>query len=92
MKIELHEAGMRIAFRVNEDQTVELVDFSAAADAADLKPLGPNGAADGKQVIAPRQFLAVNVTGENAYTVKHDGGSVSKKWHYGSHTDRKSVV
>ena len=77
MKIELHEAGMRIAFRVNEDQTVELVDFSAAADAADLKPLGPNGAADGKQVIAPRQFLAVNVTGENAYTVKHDGGSVS---------------
>ena len=86
MKIELHEAGMRIAFRVNEDQTVELVDFSAAADAADLKPLGPNGAADGKQVIAPRQFLAVNVTGENAYTVKHDGGSVSKKWHYGSHT------
>ena len=39
MKIELHEAGMRIAFRVNEDQTVELVDFSAAVDAADLKPL-----------------------------------------------------
>ena len=35
MKIELHEAGMRIAFRVNEDQTVELVDFSAAADAAE---------------------------------------------------------
>ena len=44
MKIELHEAGMRIAFRVNEDQTVELVDFSAAADAADLKPLGPSRA------------------------------------------------
>ena len=37
MKIELHEAGMRIAFRVNEDQTVELVDFSAAAEAADLR-------------------------------------------------------
>ena len=27
--IEMKEAGMRVCFRINEDKTVELVDFSA---------------------------------------------------------------
>ena len=36
MLIDLHEGKLHIRFRVNEDSTVELVDFSALENTADL--------------------------------------------------------
>ena len=37
--LEFHENGMRICFRINEDKTIELVDFSACARGGDLPAL-----------------------------------------------------
>ena len=36
MLIDLHEGKLHIRFRVNEDSTVELVNFSALENTADL--------------------------------------------------------
>ena len=79
--IELHEGGMRICFRVNENKTVDLADFSAAENGADMPPLdsGPS---------KTRQFLAAHVTGESAsscHAGKHDAGSVAQAWLYQGH-------
>ena len=78
MNITLQEAGLRVSFRVNDDRTVELADFSAVSGAEDMPRI------EGR----PRQFLAVHVTGENAtenHADKHDSGSVSRRWLYQSH-------
>ena len=78
MNIVVNESGMRVSIRVNEDQTVELVDFSAAPGAQDLPALAGR----------PRQLLAAHVTGENAtenHADKHDSGSVSRTWRYQGH-------
>ena len=86
MLIELHEGKMRICFRVNDDKTVELVDFSAAANAQDM-PVCEDGP-EGFTTLKPRQFLAAHVTGESStqfHANKHDAGSVSRVWKYVGH-------
>lgn len=80
MNIVINESGMRVSFRINDDLSIELADFSAAANSADILPL------DGD--ISKRQFLAVHVTGESStrtHAGKHDSGSVSCKWRYQKH-------
>lgn len=85
MNILLEEGGLRVSFRVNEDRTVELADFSAAPGSGDMPLLFDQGPAAGFE---PRQFLAVHVTGESStsfHANKHDAGSVSREWRYVGH-------
>ena len=88
MIIELKEGSVRVAFRVNDDQSVELVDFSAIANSADMPVLGGGEQSGMPYPFKPRQFLAVHVTGESStefHANKHDSGSVSRHWQYVSH-------
>ena len=39
--ITLDENSMHIRFRINDDDTVELVDFSAVENSKDLRPISP---------------------------------------------------
>lgn len=85
MNILLKEAGMRICFRVNDDQTVELADLSAVPNAHDAPD---HAVSETGAVEKPCQFLAVHVTGGSAggfHAGKHDSGSVSRTWRYTGH-------
>ena len=88
MIIALKEGKLNIRFRVNEDQTVELVNFSPLAESPDL-PLQAARAESGFFApFKPHQFLAAHVTGECAggfHAGKHDVGSVSPEWRYVGH-------
>ncbi len=89
MNIVIQESGMRICFRVNDDRTVELVDFSAADRSANLPLQNYDNGSGWKNTFKARQFLAVHVTGESAtenHADKHDSGSVSRCWLYQNHT------
>ncbi len=82
MEIVLREGKLRICFRVNEDRSVELVNFTALEESGDM-PVYQRGGS-----FVPRQFLGVQVTGECAggfHAGKHDCGSVSDKWQYVDH-------
>lgn len=82
--IELKEGGMRVAFRVNSDRTVELVDFSAIGDSNDLEQLDQGMSAFPKL----HQLLAVQLTGESAtdmHAYKHNAGSESTTFLYETH-------
>ncbi len=86
--IELHESGMRICFRINDDKTVELVDFSAREGSRDLPALEQGGC------MVPRlhQLVALQLTGESATDIhdnKHNTGSESARMHYDRHTLRE---
>ncbi|MGN1018790.1 MAG: alpha-galactosidase [Aristaeellaceae bacterium] len=81
MTIMIQEGRLHIAFRVNEDNTVELADISVGEKARELPPVHPDPLKRG-------QFLAVHVTGECAtgfHAGKHDAGSVSCQWRYVGH-------
>ena len=88
--LEFREAGMRICFRINEDETVELVDFSAeSAEGAGRKTAELEYLEQG-DCIAPRlhQLLAVHLTGEGTtgvHAYKHNTGSESARFHYLGH-------
>ena len=88
--LEFREAGMRVCFRINDDKTVELVDFSAeSAVGADGKPADLEQLKQG-DCIAPRlhQLLAVHLTGEGTtgvHAYKHNTGSESARFHYLEH-------
>ncbi len=89
MTIQLNEGTLRIHFRVNEDRTVELVNFSALPDSEDLPYQAARQESGFFAPFKPRQFLAVQVTGECAggfHAGKHDVGSVSAEWRYAGHT------
>ena len=89
MNIQLQEGTLQIHFRINEDKTVELVNFSALPDSADLPYQAARQESGFFAPFKPRQFLAVQVTGECAggfHAGKHDVGSVSAEWRYVSHT------
>ncbi len=84
--ITFHECGMRVNFRIRDDRTIELADFSAVSDSCDLPDLDQ---------ITPRhahssfQLLAVQVTGETttkAWAYKHSTGSESSRFQYRNHT------
>lgn len=84
MDIELRERGMRVLFRVNDDRTIDLADFSAAPGAVPM----PRIADEAGRTIRTRQFLAAQATGESAtefHAGKHDAGSVSRTWRYVNH-------
>ena len=88
MIIELKEGKLHIRFRVNEDQTVELVDFSTLPDSSEMPMIAARPEAGFFAPFKPRQFLAVQVTGECAggfHAGKHDVGSVSAEWRYRGH-------
>lgn len=96
MIIEIKEGSLDIRFRVNEDKTVELVNFSALPCSSDMKYMGPGASPDGvlPQPFMPRQFLSVHVTGESSggmHAYKHDAGSVAAKWKYVSHSEEKNA-
>ena len=89
MNIQLQEGTLQIHFRINEDKTVELVNFSALPDSADLPYQAARQESGFFAPFKPRQFLAAQVTGECAggfHAGKHDVGSVSAEWRYVSQT------
>lgn len=78
--------GMRVSFRINEDRTVELVDFSAISGSFDMA--NTNDDSISKQNTS-YQFLALQQTGESStdmHAYKHNAGSESSKFRYLSHT------
>ncbi len=90
----MNRSGMNILFRVYDDKTVGLVDFSAVSNSRPLD-ICPS---DGHNASLPRrhpwQFLAVQVTGENydGNFSKRSSGSTNRYWKYVSHkiTDNES--
>lgn len=84
MDIQLRESGMLIEFRVNDDKSIELVDFSAAKDSKPLERLRFN---EFDHSSMPRKFLSVQVTGDcRMQATRHDGGSASAQWKYVKHS------
>ena len=74
------ENGMRVSFRINDDRTVELVDFSAIHDSQDMPHLGKYNAEDESGIVSTRtrQLVSLQVTGRNSMRgYKHNGGSES---------------
>ena len=93
MIIELNEGRLHVRFRVNDDRTVELVDFSALPDSREMPMIAARPEAGFFAPFKPRQFLAVQVTGECAggfHANKHDVGSVSAQWRYVGHSIEKN--
>ena len=89
MDIRVEEGTLRIHFRVNEDRTVEMVNFSCLPSSEDMPCLTEREESGFGVPFRPRQFLAVQVTGECAggfHAGKHDTGSVSAQWRYRRHT------
>ena len=79
MEIKIVESGLRVVFRVAEDQTVSLVDFSL--EDRPYKPLE-----DKKDVVYP--FLGVHLTGKSTTggpSDKHDTGSENNCFKYVGH-------
>ena len=95
-QIELEEAGLRIAIRINEDRTAELVD--ASAQAAEGKgeenlPLLPGHGAGDRGPSRAHQLVSLQVTGESSLDLhgnKHDSGSESCALRYLRHTVEKT--
>ncbi len=95
MIIELNEGKLHIRFRVNEDRTVELVDFSTLPGSREMPMIAARPEAGFFAPFKPRQFLAVQVTGECAggfHANKHDVGSVSAQWRYVGHSIEKNAL
>ena len=89
MIISLTEGKLSIRFRVNDDQSVELVNFSTLDSSEDLPLQAARPEAGFFAPFKPKQFLAVHVTGECAggfHAGKHDVGSLSPEWRYVKHT------
>lgn len=83
--LEFHENGMRICFRINEDKTIELVDFSACARGENLPAL----AQDYCMVPKLHPLIALQLTGESStdmHAAKHNTGSESTRLFYTGHT------
>ncbi len=79
MMIALDEGKLKVRFRINENGTVELVNFTVLEDTREMAPLS------GGRI---RPFLTAQVTGECAggfHAGKHDCGSVTGQWIYRSH-------
>ena len=74
MIIALNEGKLNIRFRVNEDQTVELVNFSPLAESLDL-PLQAARAESGFFApFKPHQFLAAHVASTTWAACRRSGG------------------
>lgn len=89
MNITLNEGSLSVRFRVNDDRTVELVNFSALKDAKDLPLQAARPEAGFFAPFKPKQFLAAHVTGESAggfHAGKHDCGSLPPQWRYAGHS------
>lgn len=89
MIIELNEGKLNIRFRVNDDGSVELVNFSALGEARDLPLLQARQESGFFAPFKPKQFLAVHVTGECAggfHAGKHDCSSLAPAWRYVRHS------
>ncbi len=89
MRISLSQGKLRIVFRVNNDRTVELVDFSALSGSEEMPLQAARPEAGFFAPFKPRQFLSAQVTGECAggfHAGKHDVGSVSQEWRYVRHS------
>ena len=82
--ITLDENSMHIRFRINDDDTVELVDFSAVENSKDLRPISPFifGYRDVHGLVSV-QIDGESVNGMNAY--KHNAGSENGKFKYQYH-------
>ena len=83
--IEIIEGKMRVNFRINEDRTVELVDFSGISNSEDLPHLEQGMSS------VPRlhQVIAMQITGESAtdmHAYKHNSGSESTRFLYENHS------
>lgn len=82
------ENGMRVSFRINDDRTVELVDFSVIHDSQDMPHLGKYNAEDESGIVSTRtrQLVSLQVTGRNSMRgYKHNGGSESFTLQYEKH-------
>ena len=86
--ILFNEQGMRICFRVNDDRTVELVDFSSCQKGSDMPYIGHKGwGSDEEDAPAvTRQVVSLQVTGHNSKGgYKHNKGSDSDQLLYVDH-------
>lgn len=79
---------MRVSFRINDDRTVELVDFSAIHDSKDMPHLGKHNPDDESGIVLTRarQLVSLQVTGKSSMRgYKHNGGSESSSLRYEKH-------
>lgn len=86
--ILFNEQGMRICFRVNDDRTVELVDFSSCQEGSDMPYIGHKGWGSDEQdaPAVTRQVVSLQVTGHNSKGgYKHNKGSDSDQLLYVDH-------
>ena len=84
-KIEISEGQMHVTFRVNDDKSVELVDFSAIKDTKDLEAL------DQGYGMVPKhhQVIGLQISGESAtdmHAYKHNSASESTRFKYVNHS------
>ena len=89
MFIVLNEGRLTVRFRVNDDASVELVNFSTLDASADLPLQVARPEAGFFAPFKPKQFLATHVTGECAggfHANKHDCGSLPPAWRYVGHS------
>ena len=83
--IEISEGKMRVSFRINDDKSVELVDFSGTGNSKDMEALeqGYN------MVPKYHQVIGLQITGETTtdmHAYKHNSASESTRFKYESHT------
>ena len=94
MNIALDEGKLHICFRINDDQSVELVDFATFASSSDMPVQSACDKGVFRTPFKPKQFLAAHVTGETTSGIhagKHDVGSVSAQWRYHDHKIEENV-
>lgn len=84
--ISFNENNMRIRFRINDDRTVELTDFSAAPDSQDMPRFGETDSREAGRDLT-RKLISLQITGHNSLKgYKHNAGSDSAALLYVRHT------
>lgn len=85
--IVIQESDMRISFRINDDRTVELVDFSGITGSQDMSYMGEREQGDWKTKDTTRQLVSLQLTGHNSIKgYKHNMGSDSSTLLYVDHS------
>lgn len=85
MDITINENNLRVSFRVNDDRTVEFIDFSAFSESKVLELHESKTIAVENQAF---QLLALQITGDSTtdmHAHKHNAGSASSKLLYKGH-------
>lgn len=85
--IVINESDMHVSFRINDDETVELVDFSGVPDSQDMPYLGLKEQGVWKTRDTTRQLISLQLTGHSSMRAcKHNMGSDSSALLYVKHS------